>query len=479
MGLVKKVLVVGGFNVLHPGHIRLLRFAKECGDRLVVAVQSDQTSNQPIHVAEDLRLEGVLSNAYVDEAFITDENIESLVERLRPDVLVKGREHESRENPEEDLLKSYGGELLFDSGEVSFSSLDLLQKEFHQITGYTKQLPQGYMKRHGVTLGGMAASISKFPMLRIAVVGDLIMDEYITCDPLGMSQEDPTIVVTPVDNQLFIGGAGIVSAHAVGLGAHVDFISVVGEDKMQQQAYEILQSAGVHTHLITDYHRPTTLKQRYRSRGKTLLRVSHLHQSDISQKLQDQMVKRLEEIVSEIDLLVFSDFNYGCLPDSVVEAMTRLAREHRVYVVADSQSSSQIGDVSRYKGMNLLTPTEREARIAIRDHNSGLVVLAEQLRQDAGADNILLKLGEEGVLIHAGSDDEVGYSTDRIAALNVSPKDVAGAGDSMLITAAMTLRAGGTIWEAALLGSVAAGLQVGRLGNQPLQLDELMESINE
>ena len=177
--------------------------------------------------------------------------------------------------------------------------------------------------------------------------------------------------------------------------------------------------------------------------------------------------------------MVFSDFNYGCLPDSVGEAMTRLAREHRVYVVADSQSSSQIGDVSRYKGMNLLTPTEREARIAIRDHNSGLVVLAEQLRQDAGADNILLKLGEEGVLIHAGSDDEVGYSTDRIAALNVSPKDVAGAGDSMLITAAMTLRAGGTIWEAALLGSVAAGLQVGRLGNQPLQLDELMESINE
>jgi len=101
---MKRVLVTGVFNVLHPGHIRFLRFAKECGDQLTVAIQSDQTSSQPIHVPEALRLEGVLSNTYVDEAFITAEDVESLVQRLKPDVLVKGREHEVRENPEQVLL---------------------------------------------------------------------------------------------------------------------------------------------------------------------------------------------------------------------------------------------------------------------------------------------------------------------------------------------------------------------------------------
>ena len=75
---MKKVLVIGVFNVLHPRHVRLLRFASECGDHLIVAVQSDKTSTQSIHFNEKLRLEGVQSNTYVNEAFLTDEDIEML-----------------------------------------------------------------------------------------------------------------------------------------------------------------------------------------------------------------------------------------------------------------------------------------------------------------------------------------------------------------------------------------------------------------
>jgi len=209
------------------------------------------------------------------------------------------------------------------------------------------------------------------------------------------------------------------------------------------------------------------------------LRVSHLHQSDINQKLQDQLIEQLEKIIGDIDLLVFSDFNYGCLPDAVVKKMTEMAKNHQIYIVADSQSSSQIGDVSRYKDISLLTPTEREARIALYDHNSGLVVLAEKLRQKSNVKNILLKLGEEGVLIHAGNNksSEEPFLTDRISALNNSPKDVSGAGDSMLITSAMILCIGGSIWDAALFGSVAAALQIGRLGNKPLKLQELQVAV--
>jgi len=474
---MKYVLVNGVFNVLHPGHIRMLRFARECGDHLTVAVQSNKTSPQTIHVDEKLRLEGVLSSIYVDEAFITEESVEELVQKLKPNVLVKGREHENRKNPEEILLQEYGGELLFDSGEVSFSSLDLLEKEFQAEVGCNIKLPHNYMERHEIDSSQLSDYLNKISKLKIAVIGDLIMDEYIICDPLGVSQEDPTIVVTPIDQQLFIGGAGIVAAHAAGLGAHVDLISVAGNDQMHDKAVDMLGMANVNINLINDEHRPTTLKQRYRSKGKTLLRVSHLHQSDVSQKLQDQLIEQLEKIIDDIDLLVFSDFNYGCLPDAVVNKMIDMAKKHQVYIVADSQSSSQIGNVSRYKDVDLLTPTEREARIATYDHNSGLVVLAEKLRQKSNVKNILLKLGEEGILIHAGNDKEE-FLTDRISAINNSPKDVAGAGDSMLITSAMVLCVGGTIWMAALLGSVAASLQIGRLGNQPLTLQELQTAIN-
>jgi len=90
----------------------------------------------------------------------------------------------------------------------------------------------------------------------------------------------------------------------------------------------------------------------------------------------------------------------------------------------------------------------------------------------------LLKLGEEGLLIHAGNGESNDWLTDRLSALNSAPRDVAGAGDSLLITSALTLASGGNIWEAACLGSLAAAVQVGRVGNTPLTARELLKEIN-
>ena len=475
---MKTVFVSGSFNVLHPGHLRLFRFAKECGDRLIVAVQSDRVAGNSAHVHEPIRLDGVQSITWVDEAFIFDEPLDVLISRLRPDVVVKGKEHELRFNLELAVLDKYGGTLIFSSGETIFSSLDLIRKEFHELNFNSISLPHEYMLRHQIKPARLVELLQKFSRLKLCVVGDLIVDEYITCEPLGMSQEDPTIVVTPVDSTRFVGGAGIVAAHAAGLGAGVHFFSVAGNDASRDYALEGLAAAGVKVQLLLDDSRPTTLKQRYRSKGKSLLRVSHLHQAAISTALQTHLLKALEVALENADLLVFSDFNYGCLPQPLVDQIVVLAKSHGVLLAADSQSSSQVGDISRFKDMDLITPTEREARISTRNSEDGLVVLAEKLRQQATAHNVLLKLGEEGILIHAGNDQGDDWLTDRVDALNSAAKDVAGAGDSLLITSAMTLACGGTVWEAACLGSLAAAVQVGRVGNTPLRAEELLRELS-
>ena len=471
------VFVSGNFNVLHPGHLRLLRFARDCGEKLVVGVHSDRIAGDGAHVPEHLRLEGVQSNSWVDEAFLMDEAVTDVIGRLRPDVIVKGKEHESRFNPELAALEQYGGRLLFSSGETIFSSVDLLRKEFTETDLRSIALPRSYLARHGIEKTRLEALLIQFASLKVCVVGDLIVDEYTTCEPLGMSQEDPTIVVTPVDSTRFVGGAGIVAAHAAGLGAQVRFVSVTGTDAPREFAHDALAAAGVRTHLLADDSRPTTLKQRFRSQGKTLLRVSHLHQGAIATQLQTRLLEYLEEAMQGADLLVFSDFNYGCLPQTVVNKATLMARARGVTLAADSQSSSQVGDISRFQGMNLLTPTEREARISTRNREDGLVVLAEALRQQSSARNILLKLGEEGLMIHAENDTGSEWLTDRIGSLNLAPKDVAGAGDSLLIASALTLACGGSIWEAACLGSLAAAVQVGRVGNTPIQHQELRQEL--
>lgn len=469
------IFVSGQFNVLHPGHLRLFRFAKEQGGRLIVGVIGDRVAGSAAYIPEELRLEGVRSNSYVDEAFLINESITAVIDRLRPNIVIKGKEHDSKLNIELDALNKYGGRLIFSSGEAVFSSVDLIRKEFQSQTPKFIVVPNEYMERHQISIGKLDQYLANFSKLRVGVVGDLIIDEYITCQPLGMSQEDPTLVVTPLDSVRFIGGAGIVAAHAAAMGAKVSFFSVVGKDEVSNFAVKKLKDFGVNAHLLVDDSRPTTLKQRYRCKGKTLLRVSHLHETAISLDLQREMFKNLEAMISNLDLLVFSDFNYGCLPQQLVDNLIKKAKSSKIYLAADSQSSSQVGDIGRFKGVNLITPTEHEARISTRNREDGLVVLAEQLRQDSNAENVLLKMGEEGLLVHARGDKTEDWVTDRVEALNTMPKDVAGAGDSLLIASAMVLASGGSIWEAACIGSLAAGIQVGQVGNTPIRIDQIYE----
>lgn len=469
------VFVSGNFNVIHPGHLRLLNFAAECGDFLVVGVTGDDIPGALI--PENLRLEGVKAISAVSFAFLLTIPAEEFVDALKPHIVVKGKEHEAHFNPEQLIIEGYGGKLLFSSGEARFSSLDLLQRELRESNLSSIRKPLDFSVRHQFDIRGLAELIGRFSSLRVVVVGDLIVDEYVTCDTLGMSQEDPTIVVTPIMQDRFVGGAGIVAAHARGLGAQVKYFGIVGEDQAATFALQTLQKHGVDACLIKDESRPTTLKQRYRARGKTLLRVSHLRQHDISHELIMNMLGELDQALESADLLVFSDFNYGCLPQPLVDEIITRCAQHGVPMVADSQSSSQVGDVSRFSGMLLVTPTEYEARLAVRDTGSGLAVLADAICRIARADHVFVTLGAEGLLVHSADGAHTGISTDQLPAFNTSPKDVAGAGDSLLICSSMALVAGANIWQSAYLGSIAAACQVSRVGNSPLSAAEVMQEL--
>jgi rfaE bifunctional protein kinase chain/domain len=467
------VFVSGIFNVLHPGHIRLFQYARGLGEQLFVAVESDRIAGKVAHVREELRLEGVKTCSLVDNAFLIDEPVVGFIGRLQPQVVVKGREYERGYNPEAEVVAVYGGRLFFSSGEIQFSSTDLLRNELSNAIASPISPPLSYMARHNISNQRLKQLVADFASVRVLTIGDLIIDDYIDCEPLGMSQEEPTLVVSPIEKRRFLGGSGIVAAHAAGLGASSNLISITGADSAKEFAAKELGRAKVNAILIEDSFRPTTVKERYRSHGKTLLRVSHLHQSAIPMDLQAQIIEQVGRLLTSVDLLIFSDFNYGVLPQSVVDAVISLAEERGVLVAADSQSSSQLGDIGRFKDVDLLLPTEREARVSTQNREDGLVVLAEQLREKSNARFILLKMGEDGVLIHTPSEASNGQLTDQVEALNKFPKDVAGAGDSMLVASALTLASGGSIWEAACIGSMAAAVQVGRVGNIPIKTSDL------
>ena len=467
-------MVSGNFNLVHPGHVRLLNFARSCGDALVVALYDD--GEPGVAVQLDIRMEGVTSMTAVNHVVtLRQKDLTEFILALQPNVVVKGHEHERDSNPEKEVVRSYGGHLIFSSGDVRFSYVDTIGQDSEGSSKTELRSARKFCVKHGLTLSRLQEVVHAFAGKRILVLGELIMDEYIHCEALGMSQEDPTIVVAPVDSQRYVGGAGIVAAHLVGLGAQARFLTICGDDVVADAASTSLLDLGVQHTILRDRSRPTILKQRFRAAGKTLLRVSHLRSHDAGEEYIEQIYDLVKQHLDQIDLLVFSDFNYGCLPQGFVHGVIRLCLDRKIPFVADSQASSQIGDVSRFKHADLITATEREARLAVSDFKSGLQNVADVLLEKTCARALIIKLGGEGCVI---IDSEPQLETSKLHALNSNPVDVAGAGDALLAAASLALVAGGNTWECACIGSLAAALQVSRLGNVPLQHSELVRELN-
>lgn len=466
---VEIVFVSGKFRVIHAGHMRLFRTATDYGKKLIVALNTVDLTPDEIHWRESI-LNGI---EYVDEVIRYNGDIKEVLTKIRPNIVIKGDEFREASNPEKSILDDFGGKLIFTSGANFYSESDLIGKSDNEFVKQLYAMPQDFMTRNGITTDQLLKTIQKFSELRVCIIGDLIIDEYINCHPLGMSQEEPTVVVTPVDKRRFFGGAGIVAAHCKSLGAQTTLITVMGDDETSEWALQKASEYQLQSYHVVDSTRPTTLKQRYRSGTQTLLKISHLTQDFLDTSKQAEIFEVFKSISNKIDVLIFSDFSYGVLSPQTVDRILALATSEGIFVSADSQSSSQIGNLGKFKNINLISATERETRLELKDSTSGLVVVAETLRSHLKSENLLLKMGGDGVLISAQDKDGKMLATDEIAAINKNPVDTSGAGDSMLAGATLALASGANIYEAALIGSVLAGIQVGRLGNMPISQEAL------
>jgi len=465
-----KALVSGKFQVIHPGHIRLFKLAREISHELVVALDVSGLDEEDV----TWRVQALQNINFVGRVLMYKSNIEEVLEKERPEIVVKGSEFAHTVNIEESFLSKWGGRLIFSSGDSFFSERDMIPVKSEDKSRTKPLLPEEFMQRHKISIDRLLELLNSFQGKKVCVIGDLIIDEFINCHPLGMSQEEPTIVVTPIDKKRFLGGAGIVAAHCASLGADTTLMTVRGDDEVGEWSVEMCSEYGFDLFSIVDSTRPTTHKQRFRSGSQTLLKLTHLRQESISGQLEDELIEKCRTAVQASDVVIFSDFSYGVLTARVTKEILKMTKEGGVFVAADSQSSSQMGDLSRFLSCDLITSTEREARLELKDENSGLVILAEKLRSSLVAKNLLLKLGGDGLIIHGMNQSGGLVVTDQVPALNDAFIDASGAGDSLLSSAALCLANQATIYEAALLGSIVAAIQVGRLGNVPVTKSQVM-----
>ena len=317
----------------------------------------------------------------------------------------------------------------------------------------------------------------KFQNLNLAVVGDTIVDQYIACDALGMSAEAPVIAVKELEAKEFVGGAAIVACHLRSLGAQCHFLSVVGDDQPGQFVREQLAKRGLDLCLQIDNSRPTTYKIRYMVNNQKLFRVSRLHDNSISKEIELQIISELEQLAVQLDGIVVSDFVYGVISNRLLSSIVRIAKKNKIRLFGDLQCSTQVGNILKFKEFDFLCPTEREARLALSDHESGLEKLALNILELTNTTNLLITLGTDGFVAHQAENGSSVVKSQHFPALISNPVDVVGAGDALLSAASISQCSGASLMEASVLGACAAAIAVNRIGNESVTAQELIELI--
>jgi rfaE bifunctional protein nucleotidyltransferase chain/domain len=474
------VMCHGTFDVVHPGHLRHLLYAKSKGDVLVVSVTADEHVSKGElrpHIPQDLRAASLAAYEFVDFVIVDAHATPiSNIQLLQPDFFVKGYDYSSTtSNPKTDeeraTVASYGGQMIFSPGDFVLSSSRLIRSAPPDIR-YERLL--SVMERAGVSFDDLRHTLTSIAGKSVCVLGDTIIDSYTRCSMIGGQTKTPTISVLFESLEHFVGGAGIVAKHLAAAGGKVKFLTMLGDDDLGTFAINDLADAGVEVVPVIDVTRPTTNKNAILVDQYRLLKVDTLDNRPIETTIRDQFVAHLESSLAEVT--VFSDFRHGIFNRASIPDLIG-ALPSGSFKVADSQVASRWGNITEFVGFNLITPNEREARFSVGDQDANLRVLASNLYDEAKCGVLILKLGDRGCMTYKHANPEHLGGWFQLDAFTTSSVDPVGAGDALLAYAALALKVTGSAEQAAILGSIAAACECEVDGNVPISSETVMSRL--
>ena len=478
----KKVIMCHGtFDVVHPGHVRHLLYAKTKADVLIASLTADEhikKGNMRPYVPQALRAMNLAALEVVDYV-VVDQDPTPLknLALIQPDYFAKGYEYTAgavnpKTQEEVDVLEGYGGEIIFTPGEIVYSSSALIELSPPSIA--VEKL-MTLMDAEDVSFQDLRNTLEKIRGLRVHVVGDTIVDSYTYCSMIGGMTKTPTLSVRFEKKVDYVGGAGVVAKHLRAAGANVTFSTVLGNDAFKNFVLDDLNAFGVHCLPIIDETRPTTNKNAIVAEAYRMLKVDTLDNRSISDKIVEQLRRQLGE--TESQAVVFSDFRHGMFNRGTVPQLTA-AIPNGVFRVADSQVASRWGNILEFQDFDLITPNEREARFALGDQDSVVRPLALELLKRSHCGTLILKCGERGIITYRSispSDPRAFFNIETFANRVV---DAVGAGDALLAYATLALVATKNDVIASILGNMAAGVECEHDGNWPVTPELVLKKID-
>lgn len=316
----------------------------------------------------------------------------------------------------------------------------------------------------------LAELLERARSTRIAVIGDAMLDVYLTGDVERISPEAPVPVVRVRERKHALGGAANVAQNVVAIGAHCDFVGAIGDDAGGATLMQMLQAIGEEGRSLVRVERPTTQKTRIVARSQQLVRVDEEEDADLAGEEVEMVLEAVRVAVAGADAVVLEDYNKGVLVPAVIREAIDRATERRIPVVVDPKFRNFFS----YRGATVFKPNRRELEAALGaavdvDHPDAVPATLQRL----GVEHILLTLGDRGMALFSAGGEVV-----RVPTVAREVYDVVGAGDTVTAYLATMLAAGGTPREAAEAANIAAGIEVAKLGAATVTAEELTDYVD-
>jgi len=316
--------------------------------------------------------------------------------------------------------------------------------------------------------------VSKFSKVRILVIGDLILDEYVYGDVERISPEAPVPVVKASSQKFLPGGAANVATNISSLGGSVSAIGIVGKDDNGHILLSELKNKQVNTEGVFEvFNRYTSVKKRVIGGQQQIVRIDWENTAPIKEAQQDKIEDFIKQNIKKFDAVIIEDYGKGLITPRLVTCAISQSRINKKVVTVDPKEDH----FDYYGSATIMTPNRKETENAIRNIKiknaySNLNIVSDKLTSDKDIDlagrellnylkleALLITLGEKGMRLF--EKDKKPYHIDTVAQ---EVFDVSGAGDTVISVFTMALACGATMQEAAIISNYAAGIVVGRKG---------------
>lgn len=472
----------GVFDLVHPGHIRHLAAARSQGDVLVVTLTPDHYVNKgpgrPVFT-EQLRAESLAALQDVDYVALNAwPAVTEMIRLLKPDVYVVGRSGgtgqshgEGNHVAEEAAVREVGGRIHFTT-ELSFSSSRLVNQV---LPVYPPEI-QSYLNefRSRRSASDIVELVESLRELRVLVVGEAILDEYVYGDVIGKSAKEPILAMRYVSQEMHAGGSLVIANHVAGFCRQVNLVTYLGEKDTREDFVRSTLHENVQPFFVRKPDSPTIVKRRFVENYLVakLLEVYEMNDSPLAGEAEDEFCAALEARLSECDVVIAADYGHGLLTSKAIKLLGRRAR---FLAVNTQMNAANVGyhALSKYPRAHYVCVHEGEIRLDQRDRVGDLRQLMLNVADRMTARSVMVTRGKYGTLLYRPED---GFSES--PALSVKVVDRVGAGDSVLAISALCAAREFPLDVLGFLANMVGAQAVTIIGNRSaIQREQLLDGI--